>query len=72
MPVLAAQGLIGITLSAGLPALHDGHNGVNGQGFFIGMLYVIALGAYAHLPLGSTILCCVFLGALRVASPSGG
>ncbi len=37
------QGLVGVTLSAGVPALQDGSH-VNRATFFIGFLYVIALG----------------------------
>ena len=36
-----AQGLVGITLSSGLPSLQDSQGG---QTFFIAMLYVMALG----------------------------
>ena len=38
-----SQGLVGVTLSAGVPALQDGSH-VNRASFFIGFLYVIALG----------------------------
>ena len=41
--VKSLQGLVGVTLSAGVPALQDGSH-VNRASFFIGFLYVIALG----------------------------
>ncbi|CAL8471217.1 g10759 [Coccomyxa elongata] len=37
-------GLVGVTLSAGVPALHDGQHGINSSSLFIGMLYIVALG----------------------------
>jgi hypothetical protein len=43
----ALQGLVGVTLSAGVPALHDGQHGINQSSFFIGMLYIVALGAHS-------------------------
>lgn len=43
-----SQGLVGVTLSAGVPALQDGSH-VNRATFFIGFLYVIALGTQQRL-----------------------
>ena len=38
------QGLIGVTLSAGVPTLHEGLHGINSHSFFLGSLYIVALG----------------------------
>ncbi|KAK9918205.1 hypothetical protein WJX75_002247 [Coccomyxa subellipsoidea] len=42
--IIYILGLVGVTLSAGVPALHDGQHGINQSSFFIGMLYIVALG----------------------------
>ena len=41
------QGLLGITLSAGVPALHGLHAAVNQSAFFVAMLYIVAVGTGA-------------------------
>ena len=41
------QGLLGVTLSAGVPALHGLHAAVNQSAFFIAMLYIVAVGTGA-------------------------
>lgn len=41
------QGLLGITLSAGVPALHGLHAAVNQSAFFVAMLYIVAIGTGA-------------------------
>ncbi len=46
------QGLLGVTLSAGVPALQDGSH-VNRVSFYLGFLYLIALGQH---PIGLCIL----------------
>ena len=38
------QGLLGVTLSAGVPALHGLHAAVNQSAFFVAMLYIVAIG----------------------------
>ena len=38
------QGLIGVTLSAGVPTLHEGLHGISSHSFFLGALYIVALG----------------------------
>ena len=43
----ALQGLIGVTLSAGVPALQDGSH-VNRAAFYMGFLYIIAIGLPAN------------------------
>ena len=48
------QGLIGVTLSAGVPALQDGSH-VNRAAFYMGFLYIIAIG----LPAKPALLCCL-------------
>ncbi|EIE19573.1 PTR2-domain-containing protein [Coccomyxa subellipsoidea C-169] len=42
--IIYILGLVGVTLSAGVPALNEGYNGINSSSFFIGMLYIVALG----------------------------
>ena len=41
------QGLLGVTLSAGVPALHGLHAAVNQSAFFVVMLYIVAIGTGA-------------------------
>ena len=41
------QGLLGVTLSAGVPALHGLHAAVNQSAFFVAMLYIVAIGTGA-------------------------
>jgi hypothetical protein len=41
---LPLQGLAGVTLSAGVPALHGEHPAVNQRAFFIAALYIVAIG----------------------------
>ncbi len=43
------QGLAGVTLSAGVPALHGEHAAVNQSAFFIAALYIVAIGTGAAL-----------------------
>ena len=53
MGCVPMQGLIGVTLSAGVPALQDGSH-VNRAAFYMGFLYIIAIG----LPVTPALLCC--------------
>lgn len=45
------QGLAGVTLSAGVPALHGEQAAINQSAFFIAALYIVAIGTGAALQL---------------------
>lgn len=50
-PTPALQGLIGVTLSSGVHQLQGPDSPISNQAFFIGSLYVIAIGT------GGTVSC---------------